>query len=105
MDAVTVVMCTAPEAEAPAMADQLLRENLVACVNLVGPVVSRYWWQGQIESGKEILLLMKTARESVQQLRQRVAELHSYDVPEILEFHADAGLPAYLAWVTGVCKG
>lgn len=103
MKSVTVVLCTVPEAEAAALADRLLEEHLVACVNLVGPVQSRYRWEGALEQAQEMLLVMKTAGPVAERLRQRIAELHSYDVPEVLEFHADSGLPAYLSWVAQSC--
>ena len=105
MTAVTLVLCTVPEAEAAALADRLLEEELVACVNVIGPVTSRYRWQGKVERAEEMLLMMKTAGRLAGRLRERIVELHSYDVPEVLEFHADSGLPAYLDWVGESCRG
>lgn len=104
MDPVTIVLCTAPEADAQPLADRLLAERLVACVNLIGPVRSRYWWQGRIEEASEILLVMKTSGPLAGALRDRIAELHSYETPEVLEVHVDAGLPEYLAWVGATCR-
>jgi len=101
---VSLVMCTAPQEEAAALADQLLSEKLVACVNMIGPVASRYRWQGALEESQEILLFMKTSTSLVDRLRDRVVELHSYDVPEILEFRADSGLAAYTDWVAKSCE-
>ncbi len=105
MNAVTIVLCTAPEEEARGLADQLLAEKLVACINLIGPVTSRYRWEGEVEEAREMLLLMKTSGPLAAKLRARVEQLHSYDCPEVLEFHADSGLPAYMAWVCDVCSG
>ena len=102
-EAVFVVLCTAPPAEAESLADQLLDERLVACVNLVGPTASRYHWEGRIEEQAETLLLMKTTDGLRERLRERISELHSYSVPEVLEFGADGGLPAYLGWVAMNC--
>ncbi len=101
---VYLVLSTAPVDEARALADQLLQEGLVACVNLLGPMTSRYHWQGEIQEGQEMLLLLKTRSDLRLQLRQRLAELHSYEVPEILEMAVDSGLPAYLAWVADSCR-
>ena len=100
---VYLVLCTVPEAEARGLVDLLLDERLVACVNFIGPVVSRYRWEGQIEESAEVLLLMKTSDAARAALRRRIADLHSYAVPEVLEFAADSGLPAYLGWVAGSC--
>ena len=100
-----VVLCTAPADEARVLADQLLAERLVACVNFVGPITSRYQWEGRIEEATETLLLMKTTDSARARLRQRIVALHSYSVPEVLEFGADGGLPAYLDWVAASCPG
>ena len=104
MNPVTLVLCTAPESEAAGLADQLLREKLVACVSLVGPVTSLYMWQGKREESREMMLLMKTEGRSAAALRARIVELHSYEVPEVLEFHADSGLEAYMDWVSKCCE-
>ncbi len=103
--AVVLVLCTVPEAEADALSDALLTEGLVACVNFVGPLRSRYIWKGAIEESHEVLLVMKTAATTAPRLRTRIAELHSYDVPEVLEFETDAGLSSYLRWVVESCAG
>ena len=103
MTGVVVVLCTAPESEAEALVDRLLEERLVACVNLVGPVRSRYRWQGKLEESAEMLLVAKTTATAAGALRQRLVELHSYDVPEVLELPVAAGAQAYLDWVLESC--
>jgi periplasmic divalent cation tolerance protein len=101
---VVLVLCTAPPAEARAVVDPLLEERLIACANILGPFTSRYRWEGKIEQGEEVLLLMKTRCDTVPVLRRRIAELHSYDVPEILEVAVQGGLQAYLDWVAASCE-
>lgn len=96
---VFVLLCTVPPDRARAVADPLLAERLVACVNFVGPVRSRYRWQGAIEEGEETLLVLKTVRHRLAAVRQRLLELHPYDVPELLELPVAGGLGAYLQWV------
>jgi periplasmic divalent cation tolerance protein len=103
-DSVFLVLCTAPENEAATLADQLLEERLAACVNLIGPMTSRYRWEGRIEEGREMLLLIKTTAGKKSALRRRIVDLHSYSVPEVLEFAVDSGLPAYLGWVADSCE-
>ena len=75
----------------------------MACVNFIGPMTSRYRWEGRIDEGTEVLLLMKTTAAARESLRRRIGEIHSYDVPEVLEFGADGGLPEYLHWVSASC--
>ena len=101
---VSVVLCTAPVDEAASLADRLLEARLVACANLVGPVESRYWWEGKIQSGRETLLVLKTETALVPRLTERIEEWHSYSVPEVLAFEAGSGLEAYLSWVRAECE-
>ena len=103
-EAFALVICTAPPDRADGLADQLLEHRLVACVNLIGPVVSRYVWQGRLERADEVLLLMKTRRDLVPELTARLREWHPYDVPEILEVPLRSGLDAYLGWVDASCR-
>ena len=77
---------------------------MIACANLVGPVTSRYRWQGAIEESTETLMVLKTRADCSGRLRSRIAELHSYDVPEILEFAVSGGLEDYLSWVAESCS-
>jgi periplasmic divalent cation tolerance protein len=105
MSAVVIVLCTAPAQNAQALADRLLAERLVACVNLLGPMRSRYWWEERIEEAEEVLLLCKTRRDLAAALRDRIVALHPYQIPEVLEVAVDGGLPAYLAWVQASCRG
>ncbi len=93
-----VVLSTCPEAEARELARTLLEEQLVACINLSG-VTSLYTWQGDIQEDMETLLVMKTTRERWPALRDRIVELHSYDVPEMLALPVVDGNDDYLAWL------
>jgi periplasmic divalent cation tolerance protein len=96
---VSVVLCTSPVEAAEPLVDRLLAARLIACANLVGPVRSRYRWQGAIEDGEEMLLVLKARSEDLPELQDEIRRAHPYDCPEVLAFAADAGLPAYLAWV------
>lgn len=95
-----VVLSTCPEGEARELARTLLEERLVACVNL-SRVTSLYTWQGDIQEETETLLVMKTTQGRWPVLRDRILELHSYDVPEILALPITDGNADYLAWLDG----
>ena len=99
-----MVMCTVPVKEAKALADELLKRRLVACANMLGPVHSRFLWKGSIEGAKEVLMILKTTMNRIGTLQEAIAELHSYDVPEVLVFEAAGGLPAYLGWLAESCR-
>jgi periplasmic divalent cation tolerance protein len=94
-----VVFVTAPEVEAVNLAKTLLEERLVACVNLVPGLRSIYWWQGKVEDEPEVLCIMKTRSNLFESLRDRVRELHSYEVEEIIALPILAGNPPYLEWI------
>ena len=94
-----VVFVTAPENEAAELARTLVEERLVACVNIVPGLRSFYWWQGKVEDEPEVLCIMKTRSELFASLRDRVRELHSYEVEEIIALPIIAGNQPYLEWI------
>lgn len=97
---VRVAMCTVPdEAAGERIARQLLQERLIACANLLPAVRSLYWWEGRIDDGAEMLMLMKTTVDRTEALKQRLPALHPYDVPELLFLPVADGLEPYLGWV------
>lgn len=93
-------LTTCPDREtAERIARQLVDERLAACVSLLPGVHSVYRWEGRVESGDEVLLLVKTTRELAGALTGRIVALHPYALPEVLAIEADGGLPAYLDWI------
>ena len=96
---VRVVLVTAPDDAAAQLSRRLVEERLVACVNIVPGVRSVYRWQGAVEEGSEVLLIMKTRADRCDELAVRVADLHPYDVPEVLSLPVLGGGEAYLDWV------
>ena len=100
MSEALIVFCTCgSKEEAERVARMLVEERLAACVNVLPGIRSVYRWQGAVESGDEILLLMKTTADKFSALRDRIQEIHSYDVPEIVALPVVAGSERYLAWL------
>jgi periplasmic divalent cation tolerance protein len=99
MAALLVVSTASQRAEAEKIADVLVKERLAACVTLIPQITSRYWWKGKIESGEEVLLLIKTVSSRFKALEKRIKELHSYETPEILALPVAAGSRDYLRWL------
>lgn len=98
---VSVVLTTAPDlAVAERLAATLVDERSAACANILPGVRSVYRWKGEVQRDDEVLVVLKTTRDGVPRLRDRLAELHPYDVPEVLALDVSDGLPAYLDWVT-----
>lgn len=85
--------------EAGRIADALLDARLAACVQLVGPVESRYWWQGSRESATEWLCLAKSRTDLLDRVVAAVRAIHSYETPEVIAVPIVGGDPAYLAWL------
>lgn len=96
-----VIFCTCPDRDtADSIADRLVSEKLAACVNILPGLTSVYEWQGKVESDPENLLIIKTAGDRLDALTRRIEALHPYDVPEVIALPIEAGLPAYLSWIT-----
>ncbi len=97
-----LLLTTCPDGESAAgLARALVSERLAACVSRVPGMVSTYRWEGQVQEEGEILLLVKTTAVALPALRTRLAELHPYDVPELIALEIADGSPAYLDWLRG----
>ena len=95
---VVFVTCEGRE-DAEAIAEKVVGEKLAACVNVVPRVRSCYVWEGKLTWSEEVLLLLKTTRAGFDALKERVRELHRYEVPEIVGLRVESGLEKYLDWV------
>ena len=91
-----VLTTEADQSKAEALAEQLIKGRLAACVTLM-PVQSCYRWQGEIERAHEVQLIIKTSPQRLEQLLASLEASHSYDTPEILHLAVQAGA-AYGAW-------
>lgn len=97
---VTVVLTTAPSVDvAESLASRLVDEGLAACVNVVPGVISIFRWEGATHREEELLLFTKTTADRVPALRDRIVELHPYDVPEVVALSVSDGHAPYFAWV------
>lgn len=97
---VQVTTTTDSRAEAAELARSAVAERLVACAQLVGPIASTYWWEDEIESAEEWMVVFKTSADRFEELASLIAEGHSYDTPEIIATPVVAGSMDYLAWIT-----
>ena len=95
-----IVFITAPnEKEAASISRTIVEERLVACVNIIPSVRSIYRWQGRVEDEQEVLMMVKTKKSLFERLQERVKELHSYEVPEIIGLPLVEGSKEYLDWL------
>jgi periplasmic divalent cation tolerance protein len=95
-DKVIVLSTCSSREEAKRIARGLVEERLAACVNIVDGVASIYQWHGKVEENDEVMLVVKSRRD---RLQERLAGMHSYEVPEAIAIPVVDGLPAYLEWL------
>ena len=101
MEALLLVLCTFPDtASARQIGTLLVERQLAACVNLVPAVESIYRWQGKVETAAETLAIFKTTAAAFPAFEQALAELHPYEVPEIIALAPEKVAGPYLAWVS-----
>jgi periplasmic divalent cation tolerance protein len=86
--------------EAERIAATLVERRLAACVQTLGPIRSRYRWQGEVEVAEEWQCLAKTEAARYEEVEAAIRELHSYEEPEIVALPIVAGSAGYLGWVS-----
>ncbi|HEV2438122.1 MAG TPA: divalent-cation tolerance protein CutA [Verrucomicrobiae bacterium] len=95
-----VVLVTVPDLKtARVLARAALRTRLIACANLLPKIESHYRWRGKIESGSEVLLILKTQKSRLPALEKLILARHPYDTPEFLVLPLFAGNQRYFEWL------
>lgn len=84
--------------QADQLAKTLVGESLAACVQIEGPITSHYRWAGQLQSATEFRLAIKSSMAAWPRLKERLANLHPYDEPEILMTVVDDASDGYQTW-------
>jgi periplasmic divalent cation tolerance protein len=97
---IQVLTTAGSEEEAEKIGVALLEQKLAACVQTVGPIVSRYRWQGKLEQAREWQCLAKTEAALYAQVETAIRAVHSYDEPEILAIPVLTGSKGYLDWIS-----
>ncbi|MDR2558751.1 MAG: divalent-cation tolerance protein CutA [Oscillospiraceae bacterium] len=100
----SIIISTFPDKESAKRAAKLLVEKrLAACVQLL-PIESLYSWQGKICNESEIMLLIKSKTDLLGEITAAIREIHTYDVPEIVQVPIEGGLSEYLEWIWDCTK-
>ncbi len=79
----------------------LVQQHLVACVQIDGPIVSVYRWQGEIEEASEYRVTFKSRCSLFAKLEALVAEHHPYEVPELIATPVVHCSHHYQQWLDG----
>lgn len=90
---------TANKEEAQKIAQYLVEQKLVACVQISGPIESTYRWKGKIEIANEWLCLIKTREDLFAKVESAIKKMHPYETPEIIAVPIVKGSKEYLKWI------
>lgn len=101
-DYIQVFVTAGTKEDAEHIGEELLEKKLAACVQIIGPIMSAYWWKGKIERSEEWLCLIKSKDLLYERLEEAVKAIHPYEVAEIVAVPILKGSNEYLAWVDGV---
>ena len=104
MYALLMISTIGSEKEACRVARSLVEERLAACANVIPGVRSFFFWKGGICEEKEALILIKTMNRKAKKIMDKIKEIHSYEVPEIIFFRVEKGEKNYLKWVEKMVK-
>jgi periplasmic divalent cation tolerance protein len=100
MERALLVYTTYPSiVEAERAGRSIVEQRLAACVNILPGMVSHYWWQGAIERGEEVVMIIKTRASLAERVSEAVKADHSYTTPAIMVVPVEQVDAAYLAWL------
>lgn len=100
MDRAVFVYTTFPSlVEAEAVAGMIVERRLAACANILPGMISHYSWEGQMQRGKEVVMILKTRASLAEAVRVAVREHHSYETPAIAVIALDSIDEDYLGWI------
>ena len=101
-----LIISTFPDiATARQIGTELVSRQLAACVNLIPSAESIYRWEGEVKNDSEVVAILKTTDEAFPALEAALADLHPYDVPEIIAVPIEKGSAAYLDWISSSVAG
>jgi periplasmic divalent cation tolerance protein len=98
LDVIIVFTTVSGTDEAAKLAGKVVKEKLAACVQVM-PIASHYFWDGEVRSEPEQLLLIKTFPEKYDELERFIEANHPYEVPEIIAVDAERVSEGYLKWM------
>jgi periplasmic divalent cation tolerance protein len=96
-----ITTTTGTRQDAEQIASELVSRRLAGCVQVSGPIVSTFRWQGKTETVDEWMCTIKTGREQLAGVQKLIEEIHPYEVPEVIATPIVGGSEKYLAWLAG----
>ncbi|MBD2165579.1 divalent-cation tolerance protein CutA [Calothrix membranacea FACHB-236] len=104
MEPIFVYVTCKDRAEAFQVGKALVEERLAACANVIDGMESIYWWKGQLEVGKEAVLILKSRYDLLEELTKKVKLEHSYEVPCVVAMPIKGGNQDYMNWLLAETK-
>lgn len=101
---IQVTTTTSKEEDARGLARAIVEKRLAACAQILGPISSVYWWQGNLEEAAEWLCVFKTREALFAELEKEIRRIHPYEVPEIVATSIADGSRDYLKWIQDETK-
>jgi periplasmic divalent cation tolerance protein len=98
-DKIVVLTTCESQDQAEQLARHLVDHRLAACVNILPGARSIYRWKDKIEDSAEFVLVIKSRRDVFNKVREAIAQLHSYEIPEVIALPVVDGSDAYLRWL------
>ncbi len=95
---IQVQTTTASIKEAKTVAKELIKQRLVACVQIT-ECSSLYRWKGAVAEDKEFLCTMKTRKDLFDTIKKKIAQIHPYDVPELVAIPITECAESYKLWL------
>ncbi len=99
---IQVITAIQKRGDADRIARGLVERRLAGSVQVLGPIVSTYWWKGNIETTQEWLLLIKSVKALYREIEAKIKEIHPYEVPEIIAVPIVDASEDYLEWLRSV---
>lgn len=81
------------------MANQLIKNKLAGCCNLICNIHSIYSWNNNIENAEEFVLIIKTIEEKKEPLIDFIQTNHPYKIPCILNLVDGTINSDYFNWL------
>lgn len=98
---IQITTTTGARQDAENIAAELVSRRLAACVQVSGPIVSTFRWQGKTETQEEWVCNIKSTSTKYAEIERVIADIHPYEVPELVATPITEGSSRYLDWLRG----
>ena len=100
MEHYLVYVTTSSKSEAITLGQSAVNSRQAACANVLGDSTSIYWWEGEIQTNTETILILKTTSDKLEPLIHKIKTIHSYECPCVLAIEIKNGNSEFLNWIT-----